>query len=248
MPAAQVKRPLPHHFLIASYIITPLVNLLLVAAFLRLPLPSAAERILAGYGPLIAAWLATAPVAGAFLYLLKRVSWYVFLAHACIIIAGSLATLGFHFLGDSSVIPRAPQALFLAGNVLRMGFVGYVVQKDFRSPYLQILGRSFRSGRRVLIRRPILVDGEILWTTDLSTGGCFVDLPGTERGVGERLRIRLDWAGVELDCAGEIMRRTGAGIGVRFTNLSLHDRRALRLMLAKEKAEPRADKLPPSTC
>jgi hypothetical protein len=228
----RVKRPLAHHFLIASYIATPLVNLLVVSVFLRLPLPDAAGRIVAGYGPVVAVWLATAPLAGGLLYLLRRISWYVFLAHAGIILAGSVVTLGFHLLGDLSVIPRVPQALFLAGNVLRMCFVGYVLQRDFRSPYLQVISRKFRSRRRRTISQPVLFEGEILWATDISAGGCFVVLSATSRQVGERIRLRLDWAGEALDCAGQIMRRTPRGLGVRFVELSWRDRRALHRMMA----------------
>jgi hypothetical protein len=233
-----LKRPLPHHFLIASYIATPVVNVVLISIFLRVPLPGAAERILAGYGPVVAAWLATAPVAGAFLYLLRRASWYVFLVHACIIIAGSVLSLGLHIFGDVSIIPRAPQAVFLAGNVLRILFVGYVLQKDFRAPYLQILKRSFRSSRRLPIRRPILIDGEACRTGDLSSGGCYVAQAGARRRVGERLRVRLEGRDGAVECAGQIMRSAETGFGIRFSGLTRRDRRALRLMMAQPATGP----------
>jgi hypothetical protein len=233
MRSVRLKRPLSHHFIIVSYIATPIINLLLVSLSLGIPLGAAASRVLAGYGPLVAAWLATAPVAGACLYLLNRASWYIFLVHAGIILAGAVMTLGLHWLGDVSAIPRLSQAVFLAGNVMRIAFVGYVLQKDFRAPYFHILQRSFRATRRLSVTVSIILDGEACQTEDLSAGGCFVARPAPKRGAGERLGVRLDCGVAELRCEGQVMRSSPDGLGVRFIRLSRRDRLALRLMIAR---------------
>jgi hypothetical protein len=233
MSVVQLKRPLPHHFIIAAYIATPLVNLLMVSVSLGVPLGAAASRVLAGYGPLVALWLVTAPVAGACLYLLNRISWYVFLAHALIILAGSVATLGLRWLGDASAIPQASRAVFILGNVMRIAFVGYVLQKDFRAPYFQILQRRFRGTRRLAVRVPITLDGREWMTEDLSTGGCFVARPAPARAAGERVDVALDCGSSTLRCEGQVMRSTAAGLGVRFIGLPRRERRALRLMLSR---------------
>ena len=230
----RIKRPLPHHFIIVSYIATPLMNLLLLSLSLGVPLDVAAGRVLVGYGPLVAAWLATAPVAGACLYLLNRASWYIFLAHAGVILAGAVMTLSLHWLGDVSAIPRLSQVVFLAGNVIRIAFVGYVLQKDFRAPYFHILQRSFRAARRLSMTVPIILDGEACRTEDLSTTGCFVARPAPERGAGERVGVRLDCGVAELRCTGQVMRSSPDGLGVRFIRLSRRDRLAVRLMLARQ--------------
>jgi hypothetical protein len=229
----QMKRPLPHHFIIITYIATPLINLLMVALSMRISLGAAASRVLAGYGPLVAVWLVTAPIAGACLYLLNRISWYVFLVHAVIILAGSVVTLGLRLLGDASAIPQLSRAVFILGNVMRIAFVGYVLQKDFRAPYFQILQRSFRGARRMPVRMPIVLDGEAFVTGDLSSGGCFVGGAVPLRAVGDRLVVRLDCGALTLRCIGQVMRSTAGGLGVRFVGLTSRERRALRLLLAR---------------
>jgi hypothetical protein len=233
MRSLRVKRPLPHHFIIVSYIATPLINVVLVSLSLGIPLGAAAGRVLVGYGPIVAAWLATAPVAGACLYLLNRASWYIFLVHAGVILAGTVTTLGLHSLGDMSAIPRLSQVVFLAGNVTRIAFVGYVLQKDFRAPYFHILQHGFRATRRFSVIVPIILDGETFRTEDLSVGGCFVAPPAPDRGAGERLGVRLDCGVAELRCVGQVMHRSPEGLGVRFIGLSRQDRLALRRMLAR---------------
>jgi hypothetical protein len=232
--SVHLKRPLPHHLIIVSYIATPLVNLLLVSLSLGIPLGAAAGRVLAGYGPLVTGWMVTAPIAGACLYLLNRASWYIFLAHACIILAASVVTLGLRWLGDVSAIPRLSQALFLLGNVARIAFVAYVLQRDFRAPYLHILKRSFRGERRFVVRVPIGIDGETWWTGELSVGGCFVEQGTPTRSVGERVQVLLACGTVDVQGEGEVMRSVPGGLGVRFMGLTHEDRRALRRMLSRE--------------
>jgi hypothetical protein len=229
-----LKRPLPHHLIIVSYIATPLVNLLLVSLSLGIPLGAAAGRVLAGYGPLVAGWMVTAPIAGACLYLLNRASWYIFLAHAGIILAASVVTLGLRWLGDVSAIPRLSQTLFLLGNVARIAFVAYVLQRDFRAPYLHILKHSFRGERRFLVRVPIGIDGETWWTDELSVGGCFLEQRTPSRSVGERVQVFLECGAADVQAEAEVMRSVPGGLGVRFMGLTREDRRALRRMLSKE--------------
>lgn len=238
----RLKRPLAHHVIIVSYIATPLINLLLVSLSLGIPPGAAAGRVVAGYGPLVAAWMATAPIAGACLYLLNRASWYIFLVHAGTILVGAVMTLGLRWLGDVSAIPRLSQAVFLAGNVIRIAFVGYVLQKDFRAPYFHVLQRSFRAARRIPLAVPIILDGEPCRTEDLSAAGCFVGRPAPRRGAGERLGVRLDWGTAELRCGGQVMRSSSEGLGVRFIGLARRDRLALRLMLAGRMVQRRQAK------
>ena len=229
-----MKRPLPHHVIIATYIATPVIDLAVMSLALAIPLGAAAGRLMSGYGPLVAAWMVTAPAAGACLYLLNRASWYVFLAHAGIMVAASAVTFGVRGLGDISSIPRLSHDVFLAGNVIRLAFVGYVLQKDFRAPYFHILHRSFRGARRVAVQVPVILGGEACLTEDVSVAGCFVAGPRSKRSVGERVAVQLDCGGTEVRCAGQVMRSLPSGLGVRFLGLSRHQRRALRLLLARQ--------------
>ena len=199
-----MKRPLPHHFIIVSYIATPLVNLALVSLSLGIPLQLAAGRVLAGYGPLVAAWLATAPVAGACLYLLNRASWYIFLVHAGISFRGRhdhRSALARRCVRHPSAFP----SLVSRGNVIRIAFVGYVLQRDVRAPYFHILQRSFRAARRLSLTVPIILDGEAFRTADPSPGGSFVARPAPQRGAGSGLAS--GWMRrTEVRCAGQVMR------------------------------------------
>jgi hypothetical protein len=235
-----MKRPFPHHLMIATYIATPAIDLVVMSLALAIPLGAAASRLLSGYGPLVAAWMVTAPAAGACLYLLNRASWYIFLAHAALMLAASVVTFGVRGLGDISSVPRLSHDVFLVGNVIRLAFVGYVLQKDFRAPYFHILQRRFRGARRLAVRVPVTVDGEPCVTEDVSAAGCFVARPVPPRSVGEWVAVRLDCGGIEVKCAGQVMRSLPSGLGVRFVGLSRAERRALRLLLARQLVSRRA--------
>jgi PilZ domain len=235
-----MKRPFPHHLVIATYIATPAIDLVVMSLALAIPMGAAASRLLSGYGPLVAAWMITAPAAGACLYLLNRASWYIFLAHAGIMLAASAVTFGVRGLGDISSIPRLSQDMFLAGNVIRLAFVGYVLQKDFRAPYFHILQRRFRGARRLALRIPVMLDGQACMTEDVSAAGCFVGRPVPPRGVGKWVAVQMDCGGTEVKCKGQVMRSLPSGLGVRFVGLSRAERRALRLLLARQLVSRRA--------
>lgn len=232
------KRPVAHHLIISTYIATPLIDLLMMTVALGIPLTAAADRLFTGYGPLVTAWMVTAPLAGACLYFLNRVSWYVFLAHAGIILAATALTFALRGLGNLSSVPRLSRDVFLAGNVIRMAFVAYVLQRDFRAPYFRVLKSSFRGAKRLPLRLPILVNSQLCRTGDLSAAGCFVALPEAAPRVGDRVEVRLDYGGAGVKCMGQVMRATPEGVGVRFLGLSRRERRALRRSLARRMPVP----------
>lgn len=60
------------------------------------------------------------------------------------------------------------------GNTALVAIIAYVLQRDFRSPYLQVLSRAFREHTRVAIRHELTVAGHVVVTTDFSADGCFV--------------------------------------------------------------------------
>jgi Tfp pilus assembly protein PilZ len=232
-PKTVFKRPWLHHVIIIVYIAAPIVNILLLRLFLNVPFGVIFSRLLAGYGILATLWLVTAPLVGISLYFVTRVSWYVFLGHSGLILMDFIikwATRPAYYL---RTVPGFHNILILAGNLALVALVAYIIQRDFRSPYFQVLNRNWRERRRIPIYHTISLDGASRIVSDLSTGGCFVVEEGTARAVGSRVKLSFPSDTLRIECMGEIMRATSGGYGIRFMALPGAKRRDIARMLRK---------------
>ena len=181
-----LKRPWIHHLIIICYIAAPFANVLLLKAFLNVPFRTIFTNLVAGYGTLATIWLFTAPIVGILLYFVQRFSWYVFLGHSSLILVDFVikwVTRPGYYL---RTVPGFHNIILLAGNIALVAIVAYIIQRDFRSPYLQVLNRSWRERARIPIYHTVTLDGEPRMMNDLSTGGCFVLEPGFNRSAGEQ--------------------------------------------------------------
>jgi Tfp pilus assembly protein PilZ len=233
MPKAVFKRPWLHHLIIIVYIAAPFMNILLLRLFLNVPFGVIFSRLFAGYGILATVWLVTAPLVGISLYFVTRVSWYVFLGHSSLILLDFIikwATRPAYYL---RTVPGFHNILILAGNLTLVALVAYIIQRDFRSPYFQVLNRTWRERKRIPIHHSLFLDGASRIVSDLSTGGCFVVEEGTARRVGSRVMLSFLSDTLRIDCMGEIMRATGKGYGIRFIGLQWTMRRDIARMLRK---------------
>lgn len=231
-----IRRPWYHHLIIWGYVFAPVVNIVLVSVFLQVPLTRVVERLFDGFGVIAGAWLVSAPLVGIGLYLLHRFSWYLFVAHSALILIDFLvkwlAVPGLLL----ETIPPLNNLLILAGNLALVGFIGYIIQRDFRSPYFQVLPRSWRTHRRVPIRHRVLVDGREAMIDDLSLGGCFVRNPATEEealslAAGDRPELTFHGYALDFSVQGEVMRETPDGYGIRFRSLRRPARRSIRRLI-----------------
>ena len=226
-----LKRPWLHHLIIICYIGAPFVNILLLVVFLHVTFATVFANLVAGYGILATVWLLTAPVVGISLYFVKRFSWYVFLGHSAIILLDFLvkwATRPAYYL---HTVPGLHNVILLAGNICLVAFVSYIIQRDFRAPYFQVLNRSWREHERIPIHHTVTLNGQSRSINDLSTGGCFVLEPMSDRILGSTLTISSLSNSLDFVCSGEIMRITPAGIGVRFIRLPAVRRQEIRKLL-----------------
>ena len=226
-----LKRPWLHHLIIICYIGAPFVNIILLVVFLRVTLATVFANMVAGYGPLAIVWLCTAPVVGISLFFVKRFAWYVFLGHSSIILLDFVVkwiTRPAYYL---LTVPGLHNIILLAGNICLVAFVSYVIQRDFRSPYFQVLNRSWREHARIPIYHTVVLNAEARTINDLSTGGCFVLEADSRRALGSRVILTFRSDSLSFGCMGQIMRITAAGFGVRFIRLPGAKRRDIRRML-----------------
>jgi hypothetical protein len=232
-PKAVFKRPWLHHFIIIAYIAAPFVNILLLRLFANVPFAIIFSRLVAGYGALATAWLITAPLVGITLYFVTRISWYIFLGHSSLILLDFIIKWASRPAYYLHTIPGGNNILILAGNLVLVGVIGYIIQRDFRSPYLQVLNRNWRERKRIPIYHAITLDGAPRTVTDLSTGGCFVAEEGSTRALGSRVRLTFTSDSLKIDCAGEVMRTTPGGCGIRFIGLPGAKKREIGSMLRR---------------
>jgi len=228
-----IKRPLIHYLISLAYILAPIVNILLLILVARIQLPDILARLFQGYGYLAGIWLLTAPVVGIGLYFVHKASWYIFLAHSALILVDYVikwVTLPTYFWMS---VGGVHQLLLLTGNLALVVVIGFIIHKDFRSPYFQVLPRGWRTSRRVLIRYHIQLNDGRCNITDLSDSGCFVAEPGLEVSVGDKVAVSFQADALAIACKGEIMRRIPDGFGVRFMGLTFAQKRDIRRMIRK---------------
>jgi Tfp pilus assembly protein PilZ len=225
------KRPWQHHVIILCYIAAPLVNVALLKVFLPASLGVIFSHLVSGYGILAALWLFTAPLVGIALYFVRRFAWYLFLCHSGLILLDYVIKWATHPLFYLRTVPGLHNIILLTGNLALLVVVAYLLQRDFRAPYFQILNRTWRERSRVPIYHNVTLDGQPRIMSDLSDGGCFVLEQTPGRAPGVMVALSFTSNALNIGCMGEIMRVTDTGLGIRFVRLPLAKRRDIRRML-----------------
>jgi len=228
-----IKRPLLHYFISLGYILAPIINILLLVFVARIGLGDILDRLFKGYGTLAGIWLLTAPVVGIGLYFVHKVSWYIFLGHSSLILIDYILKWiripGYYWLSVSGI----HQILLLTGNLALVIVIGFIIQKDFRAPYFQVLPRGWRTSRRVPIRHFIQLNSQRAGITDLSISGCFVAEPERALALGEKVLIDFEADTLRVECRGDVMRKIPGGYGIRFLSLDARGKRDIRRMIKK---------------
>lgn len=217
-----VKRPYLHYVIIGGYVISPLANIALYMATYQLPLKLVIQNFFTLFGTLSGIVMLLAPLVGLGLFFVHRASFYAFVAHSALVIVDNL----FKLVQSGGVY----QGSLLAGSLVFIAIIGYVLQRDFRAPYFQALPRSWREGRRIAIHHYITVAGQQYEIDDLSATGCFMHGELPILAVGEKVDVELTIAneGIAIRCRGEVMRKNPSGMGLRFIGIDAPGRSAIR--------------------
>jgi hypothetical protein len=178
----------------------------------------------ARYGTLMTLWLLSAPVVGVSLFFLSRTTWYVFLVHSSLVLVDFVVKIAIRPAFYFESLPPTNTVLLFAGNLALVTLIGYVIQRDFRSPYFQLLQRAFREHERIPIHQQVQVGGASAMTSDVSAGGCFLPAEGLEYHVGDRMPISFTMARTDVSCEGEVMRAGADGYGIKFHHLARRSR------------------------
>ena len=246
MPTAVFRRPWLHHVIIIGYIAAPFVNILLMRLFLNVPFRVILSGLFAAYGVLAMVWLVTAPIVGISLYFVSRFSWYLMLGHSSLILLDFVIKWVSRPAYYLKTVPGLQNLLILGGNIALVVFVAFIIQRDFRAPYFQVLGRGWRERKRVPLSYPVGLGNLSRIASDLSTSGCFVVDQGENRLPGSRVRISLPVNASRIDCTGEVMSATREGLGIRFLDLTTDEKRTIGRMVKKHSALDRKVDLPGS--
>lgn len=231
LPKPVFKRPWLHHVIIVGYIAAPFANILLMRVFLNVPLRVIMANLFAAYGILATAWLVTAPIVGIALYFVSRFSWYLFLGHSAFVILDFVIKWASRPSFYLKTVPGIQNLLLLVGNVALVGFVAFILQRDFRAPYFQVLNRGWRERRRYPLSFTVDLEGRSAVASDLSASGCFVVDRQANRVPGGRVRLSLPVDERKIECRGDIMRATPEGFGIRFVGLTAEEKREIGRMM-----------------
>ena len=229
----RIKRPLLHYVIIIGYVLAPVVNIVLLRIAADISFLTIFQRLFRGYGYLAGIWLLTAPLIGIGLYFVSRISWYAFLVHSSLILIDYILKWVIRPAFYWQTIPTIHHFLIFTGNLLLVGVIGYIIQKDFRSPYFQVLKRTWRESERVPINNQILANQMQKRITDISEGGCFIPDPDLGLTAGDKIDLVFKSYTLDVECQGEIMRHSTEGYGIRFISLPPEKKRDIRRLVKK---------------
>jgi Tfp pilus assembly protein PilZ len=217
----------------AAYVLAPIGNVALVWLFGGVPLSQIVQRLFQGYGSLATVWLLTAPLVGLSLFLVSRFTWYLFIGHSLLILGDFVYKWIDRPQFYLETVDGALNMMLLVGNLALVGIVLYIIQRDFRSPYFQVLQRNFRESRRVPMEHHIAILGRRARITDLSAGGCFVAQPNLPLSTEHTVQVGLSAGNMDLLCKARVMRQTDEGFGLMFTGLRPRERKALSRFISQ---------------
>lgn len=238
-----VKRPLSHYFIITAYVLAPVVNILLVRVIGGIPYDLIIRNFFRGFGLFTGVWLITAPIIGIGIYFVSKTSWYLFIGHSSLIIIVYFVKWFYNPVYYIRTISGSYNVIMLAGNIILIIIVGYIIQKDFRAPYFQTLQRHWRENTRIPIHHMVTINGIQMNIDDLSPGGCFVLKPDKDFTIDGDYNISFQSDLLHISCKGHIMRQTDTGYGIMFNALSLDQKKDIKRFLKKRFALRRQIKM-----
>ena len=168
---------------------------------------------------------------GISLFFVHKATWYAFLVHSSLILVDFALKWITRPAFYASTIDGRMNVLIFAGNLLLVIVIGYIVQRDFRSPYFQVLQRHWREKRRIPINHIIGLDGTEYPINDLSVGGCFVTGRSLDFEPGAVFTVDLVAGEFHFQCGGRVMRVAPAGVGIMFVKVSYRKKRELARFL-----------------
>jgi hypothetical protein len=203
----------------------------LLLIFYKIPFSDISQNLFRGYGYLAGLWLLSAPLVGIGFLFVHKISWYVFLCHSSLILIDYVYKWATKPLLYWQNVANIHNFLMLTGNVILVVIIGYIIQKDFRAPYFQALPRSWRESSRIPINHVISINGELRKVDDLSSGGCFIPEPELVLNLGDKISVFFKSDTLDIECEGEIRRKSPEGYGIQFIALPVKKRRDITRML-----------------
>lgn len=244
------KKPLLIVFFSLVYLLNPIGNLVVIflSDITRSPLTHLGVILnMIGKGNLVAIitvflWLSAIPLAYG-LFKVRTWAWYYFLAHATMIIIFSLFSSGKngYFIG---ITP-----LFFI-NLLVLIPIGFFLQKEIRSPYLNPRLRWWEQSIRIRHNVRISYNDKVYETFDISKTGSFLIVPEDrlKSNVGDKISVTIDLDDNKVKCYSEVVwinkksnEKLPCGIGIKFLDLSKNDKNIISEFIAELVKEGKAE-------
>jgi len=209
--------------IIAGYFIAPIIDLLLIKFFKVRNLGNLPPSFITFTTWIGSPILMVMPVVAIGLYFVNKISWYTFLIHSTLLLG--------YTVYRSIIFPEPFTYLFASTSILIILIIGILIRRDFRSPYFQILQRSWREKKRVPINHLILLNENYARITDLSESGCFVAEPSLGLKLGEYVTIDFKSDNLLIHCEAVVMRKTEGGFGIKFISLSPIEKKDIKRLI-----------------
>jgi len=213
----QIKRPLLHHLIILGYFLAPVVNVLIFIKMNDYPLWFVLDNFFRFFKLFGGILIILMPFIALSLYVVNKYSFYVFLLHSLLVLLDNFIKIFSHF--------SMYQFGLLLGSIILFVAIYYILQKDFRAPYFQVLGRTFREKNRVPIHHFISATLGTKKTrkipiNDISPGGCYITEKFSNIYIGQKFDLEFNAQNFNFLTQAEIVRIDQNGFGVRFQNLT----------------------------
>jgi hypothetical protein len=169
------------------------------------------------WGPAVATWLLSAPLAGAAFFFVNPITWWMFVAHSSMVLLGTVLVWATRLPYSLYTLGGRPKQLIVVAGVLALAAVLVLAcRKELRIPYLQRKRRGWRKSQRIPLQHFVNVGGQECRITSLSADGCFIAEPDGSFNIGQEVTIEFQSGRLRLVCQGQIASKRSYGYGVRF--------------------------------
>lgn len=149
--------------------------------------------------------------------------WRLFLIYAVLLIAYNIQTFFFN--------PKVLNLAVFLESLLGITSVFYFTRKDISAPFFKMYPRGWRMQKRKPIEIEVEIEGEKLYSTDISSSGIYVKSEKSKYDVNQAVSVRFSLGEKEYKFLAGVVRIDEEGFGIAFRDVSNQVRKELATLV-----------------
>lgn len=214
----RIKRPFSLIFFGIFFILLPVINYASKVIWYGVSIFSF-EAIYQSFGTVGSVLLLLSIIVGIGLLIPQKWGWFAFVIYAPLLITYNAASL---INNQSSYNIGA-----LIQSIIAFLAIGYFLQRDKLSVYLNIYPRGWRLKKRKEISIPISINDKFYKSKNIGVRGVYILFTDCPFSLTEEVNLKMDLNGKEIATKGGVARIDQDGVGIAYRNMDKKSREML---------------------